>query len=460
MVVARVFLTRSPFHHALLKFTRIGLIPFQKFQSLSEPQNISPRIPLVSTEKSHFRQQISLSNLLQRYGFPPSHLHEFLRKNQFLSDFNRSDVEKCLGILLSFQLSQKSIVSILFSCPRALELGFLKSWEVIFTELGLPDVNSSIIQKVVEQSGRFKVNPEEFHRNIQVLKLVGLSNEAVIRVLEENPSWVMISAVDTDRWIKLFMGIGIRSYEFDRICYLFPGVLGYGIQGRLKCLFEEFEELGFSTIEARKAIVHDPRVLCMDIGELSRCVELLKNLKCRLPIKERILQRGAFRAGFEVKLRVDCLCRHGLIRREAFNVLQREPRAIIYELEDVEKKIDFLLHRMEFGIDSLMEAPEYLGVNFEKQIVPRFEVIEYLRSMGGLGLKVGLKELTRPTRHRFYNLFVKPYPDCEQIFGGFSRADEVKSGHPIGLAKLFKPQSHPKSKEDLRNIKLFMESLA
>ncbi|RWR73896.1 Mitochodrial transcription termination factor-related [Cinnamomum micranthum f. kanehirae] len=459
-MVIRCFLSRTPFHHALSKFPQIGWIPFQKFQSLSEPPNLPPRIPLDSPEKSHFRRQVSLSNLLQRFGFPPSHLHEFLRKNQFLSDFNRSDIEKSLGTLLSFQLSQKSIVSILVSCPRVLEVGFLKRWEVIFTGLEFSDVNPGIIQKLLEQSGRFKVNPEEFHRNIQVLKRVGLSNEAVIRVLEENDSWVMMRAADTDSWIQLFMGIGISSYEFDRICYLFPGILGFGIQGRLKRLFEEIEDLGFSRVEARKTIVHDPRVLCVDFGELSRCVDLLKNLKCRLPIKEKLLQQGPFRAGFEVKLRVDCLCRHGLIRREAFNVLQREPRAVIYELEDVEKKIDFLLHRMQFGIASIMEVPEYLGVNFEKQIVPRYKVIEYLRSIGALGLKVGLKELIRPTRHRFYNLFVKPYPECEKIFGGYPRAVEVKSRHPIGLWKLFKPQSYPESKEDLRNIKLFMEALA
>lgn len=328
-----------------------------------------------------------------------------------------------------------------------------------FTQLGVENVRPSLIQAVLEQSGRFGINPDQFNQNFRALKNAGFSDETLIRVLEENPRWVMMSAASINRQIDVFTGIGIRSYEFNRICYSFPAILGIN-EERLRCLFEEFGHLGFSGVAIRKMILHDPQVLCMELGELSRSIELLRNLKCREPIKEKILQNGIFRAGFEVKLRVDCLCRYRLIRRDAFKILQREPRVIIYELEDVETKIDFLLNRMHFNIESLIEVPQYLGVNLEKQIVPRYNVIEYLRSIGGLGFEVGLMGLVRPSRLRFYNLFVKPYPECEKIFGGLLRTVEVKSKHPIGLWKLFKPPSYRKSKEDLRNIKLFMESLA
>ncbi|KAF9619802.1 hypothetical protein IFM89_009324 [Coptis chinensis] len=129
----------------------------------------------------------------------------------------------------------------------------------------------------------------------------------------------------------------------------------------------------------------------MEVGELSRCLELLKGLKCRVPIEEKILEKGHFRAGFEVKRRVDCLCKHGMILREAF------------------------------------------------KIVLRHNVLEYLRSKGGLGCEVGLRGMIKPSRLRFYNLYVKPYPECEEIFGRFSKDKELRPRHPVGLWKLFKP---------------------
>ncbi|PKI47716.1 hypothetical protein CRG98_031849 [Punica granatum] len=196
----------------------------------------------------------------------------------------------------------------------------------------------------------------------------------------------------------------------------------------------------------------------MELGELSRCLDLLWSLRCREAVRRKIFDEGAFRAGFEVKLRVDCLCGHGLIRRDAFRVLWKEPRLILYEIEDIEGKIEFLLNTMKYGIESLVDVPEYLGMNFKKQIIPRYSVIEYLRSRGGLGDPIQLRDLVKLSRLRFYNLYVKPYPECEKLYGRFS-ADKVKSRHPVGLWKLLKPQKFPESKGDVRNMRSFMESL-
>lgn len=60
-------------------------------------------------------------------------------------------------------------------------------------------------------------------------------------------------------------------------------------------------------------------------------------------IKEKIFSEGEFKVGFVVKLRVDCLYRYGLIYRDVLSVLKRELRLIIYGIEDIEKKIEFLL---------------------------------------------------------------------------------------------------------------------
>ena len=154
-----------------------------------------------------------------------------------------------------------------------------------------------------------------------------------------------------------------------------------------------------------------------------------------------------------MKLRIDCLCKYGLIRREAFSIIGREPRVILYDVKEIEKKIDFLLNEMKFDVQWLLDVPEYLGISFEKQIVPRHNVIEYLRSIGGLGDEVGLKSLIKLTRLKFHNLYVKPYAECEKIYGRFPEQVNQKNQHPVGMWKLFKPQKYPQSKEDAKNIR-------
>lgn len=410
------------------------------------------------SQQSQYRKQVSIANLLQRYGFPSSQLQNFLSKNHVLLNSNLEEIDKSLGILLSFQIPQKSLVSLVFECPGVLDFQFLKKWQIGFANLGLPSVPPLMIKSVLEHSRRFQLDQDCVFGSVEVLRGMGFSDRIVSRILEGFPGVTLMNEMEIRRRIEFLMGFEIPRDRIDWVLSSFPRVLGLGVEDRLKPLLSEFRELGFSEDLIRREVVREPKILGWELGELSRCLELLRTLKCREPIKEKIFSDGEFRAGFEVKLRVDYLCSQGLIRREAFGVLWREPRCIIYKIEDVEKKVEFLKYRMKFNISCLVEVPEFLGVNFDKQIVPRFSVIEYLRSKSGLGFQVGLRALIKPSRLKFYNLYVKPYPECAKMFGRYSDVD-VKSRHPIGLWKHFKPQSFPESRQQVENMKLYMETL-
>ncbi|XP_021291827.1 transcription termination factor MTERF15, mitochondrial [Herrania umbratica] len=424
-----------------------------RLSSIQFFSTVPPKVP-------QYRYQISLANLLQRCGFPPSQLHAFLARNHsLLNHSDLHDIQNSLNILLSFKIPQNSLISLLSDCPAVLDSNFLKKWQIGISKFGNLGISPLVISNVLALSRRFQIDPDGFLKSIGALKGLGFNGGVLTRVLEGFPRVIMMKENEICRKIEFFEGIGIPRYGIERIFYLFPEVLGFDIGNRLKPLLEEFVELGFSDNEARKEIVRDPRVLGMALGEMSRCLGLLRTLKCRVPVKDRILSEGEFRAGLEVKLRVDCLCKHGLIRREAFKILWKEPRLILYEIEEIEMKIDFLVNRMKYGVGCLVEVPEYLGVNFDKQIVPRYNVIEFLKSNGALGFEIGLKSLIRPSRLRFYNLYVKPYPECEKMFGRFEGDAGHQRRHPVGMWKLFKPQKYTESKEDVKNMKSFMEPL-
>ena len=427
------------------------------FSNTAKPPNFNFSNPAQQTQ---YRKQVSLANLLQRYGFPASELHSFLAKNKFLLDSNLSELEGSLEILLlSFKLQQNVLVSLVCGCPAVLDLGFLKKWQVGIRSLGSLGSSPKVGRSLLEFSKRFHIDPDEFSRCVTVLKGLGFSDGTIGRVLEEFPRVVMMSEQELQKRMDFWSLVGIHRETVDKLYSSFPGVLGYAVENRLKPLLDEFLDMGFDWRLVKQEMVKEPRILSLELGELRTCLELLKKLKCRVSIKEEIFSRGEFQAGLAVKLRVDRLHRYGFTRRDALSILKREPRAIIYDIEDIEKKIDFLLQRMKFDIDSLVDVPEYLGVHFDKQITPRHNVIEYLRSKGGLGFEVGLRDIIKPSRLKFYNFYVKPYPECEKMFGRFSDYVETKPRHPAGLWKVFKPSKYPESQEDLKNIKSFMEEM-
>ncbi|XP_030508056.2 transcription termination factor MTERF15, mitochondrial isoform X1 [Cannabis sativa] len=432
------------------------IFPNQDSQSFSTiPIKSNSRLP----QQSHYRNQISIANLLQRYGFPSSLLHSFLSKNnRFLLQMNLKDMEKSLGILFSFKIPQNELVSLVCECPGVLDCHFLNNWEMSFSQLGLSTVSPSMVRSVLEHSRKYHLDPNGFFKTLVVLRGMGFNNATLSRVLEGFPEVTLMNESEIRRRVEFLMaGIPMSAEGVDWILHSFPEVLGFGVEDRLKPLISEFKALGFDNDLISREISRDPRILSMELGELSRCFELLRSLKCRVAILEKIYSEGEFRAGFEVKLRVDYFCKQGLTRREAFEVLWKEPRSIVYKMEEVEKKVDFLVNRMKFNIRCLLDVPEYVGVNFDKQIVPRFNVIEYLRSKDGLGSLIGLRALIKPSRLKFYNLYVKPYPECLKFFGRYSDDVEVKSQQPVGLWKILKPQSKPATKEDVENMKVFMK---
>ncbi|KAL6995054.1 hypothetical protein U1Q18_005188, partial [Sarracenia purpurea var. burkii] len=207
--------------------------------------------------------------------------------------------------------SQEFLVLVVFNCPRILELEFLKDWEMGLSGMGISNATLLVIQNVLQISRKLGLGPEDLSRCIQRLKGLGFSDDTVTRVLEE---FLMAIVMNRDRIrerIEFLVGNGIDRNQIDWIFNLFPDILVHGVENKLKLLFDELKELGFSLDVVRREILRDPSVLGLELGELYRCLELLRNLKCRVPIKERIYSERAFRAGLEVKRRVDCLCRYG-----------------------------------------------------------------------------------------------------------------------------------------------------
>ncbi|KAF8661026.1 hypothetical protein HU200_057119 [Digitaria exilis] len=232
---------------------------------------------------------------------------------------------------------------------------------------------------------------------------------------------------------------------------------------RLGRLLQELAGLPLRGGEIKAALASDPDgLLSMCPGEPSRFLEFVRdNLRCRKAVKEQILAHGALRAAVAARRRVELLHARGLTRHDALRVLAAEPRAVVYPVEDVERKVEFLVSTMGFEVRWLVQYPEFLGVNLDKWIIPRYNVVEHLRSVGGLGDSIEMKHYVRFSRKRFYNMFVKPYPECERIFGGMVREKEemARRRYPTGLWKLFTPARYEQTQEEVANMKLLVGSL-
>ncbi|XP_051146418.1 transcription termination factor MTERF15, mitochondrial [Andrographis paniculata] len=398
MAVRNIFI-RSFFHYS------------SKSQSIPRFRNQASK----SISGAPGRHCRNLIVIFQRYGFLPSEVPNYLSKIKFIHTQSSEEVER----------------------------------------LGIHEISPAAIRNVVEISVRFGLTPGDVIEHVRALVVLGFSETTITRILDIVPTAILLREDRIRDTVEFLMGIGIQKIDIDRIFGLFPAIASFSVENRLKPLLDEFRVLGFSLNEIREEVVRNPKILGFENGELSHCLEMLRSLKCRQAIKANICRDGEIRAGYEVKLRVECLRRCGLTYRDAFTVLWKEPRAVLYETQDIEKKIEFLVGKMKLKVQCLVEVPEYLGVSFDKRIVPRWNVIEFLKMRD----EVWLRNIVNLSRSRFYDMYVKAYPECEKMYGRFG-VFRSRSRHPVGMWKLFKPPRFPMSGEDTRNIKSNMEYLS
>ncbi|GLJ27303.1 hypothetical protein SUGI_0535890 [Cryptomeria japonica] len=448
--VANLFSKDSALNEVGLFLESIG-----KEEEATEPQQI---------ELCTDRGLVAVTRQLEWYGFPRIDVYSLIQQHEFLLNCCESELEKTLKTLESYGFNRETLSSLLYSCPYILKSEYLNQWHSLFSALHKYPNRASIIEKLLKYCVRFglePIGPENYKENIkflsdnrirsssigsclekcpllfclnrytdlepkiQVLTDCGVRKETVYHILRKYLNFLTYRATSLSLKIEYLKSIGLGREDMDQVFGNFPALLAHSIEDKLKPIVTELQSLGIRDQLLAKTIVDDPSVFSMRSGgELSRCVALLKNLKGRKAIQDRIFQQGLIKGCRLVKSRVEFLTKHGLSHREVLKLLEKEPRIILYDLHSIEEKVNFLTNDMGFPIRNLLSVPNFLGVNFQKQILPRHRVIAYLRSTGSLGVDVNLKEMMKLTRIQFYNKYVRPYPDCEKIFVNCTNEDK------------------------------------
>lgn len=414
------------------------------------------------------RGLVAVTRLFERYGFPRSDIYDLIQKHKLLLKCSESELEKTLKTLELYGLSRETVPLFLHSCPSVLNVDYLKQWDPLFSRLQKYPNRADIIGTLLNYCAKFGLDPvgplnyeenvkfllahrigssyigrclekcpllfflnkhSDLETKVKVLRDAGVKNGTIYLVLRKYLNFVTYRTESLASKIEYLKSIGLTGDDIDRVYSTFPALLAHSIEDKMKPLVTELESLGFTGHHLVKTIVRNPYVFSMKVGgELSRCVSLLNNLKCRKPLQDKILREGIITGSRRVKARLEYLTKQGLSHREAFKLLEKEPRIIMYDLQSIEEKVNFLVSDMGFPVRNLIEVPDYLGVNFHKQVLPRYRVIANLRSKGALGVEVTLKTMMKLTRRQFYNKYVRPYPDCEKIFGNYVKEEEKQKG--------------------------------
>ncbi|XP_063702824.1 transcription termination factor 3, mitochondrial [Culicoides brevitarsis] len=171
-----------------------------------------------------------------------------------------------------------------------LELDFEKHCKdhlMFLNDIGVsPDVFGAFITK---NPLIFKESIQDLQTRVNYLEYKNFKKEAIVRIVEKNPFWLMFSTPRIDRRLGFFQkNFELTGNEVRKLATKQPRLITYNTMHVQKSIFSVKEEMGFSQDEMKRLTLKKPRIMMMNHDELLNRFEYIQK-KMKLS-HERILQ--------------------------------------------------------------------------------------------------------------------------------------------------------------------------
>jgi len=96
----------------------------------------------------------------------------------------------------------------------------------------------------------------------------------------------------------------------------------------------------------------------------------------------------------------------GFSEKQIPEISRRSPSILAYSEEDLKRHLDFLVKSAGYTVADLLKYPDLLGYSLEKRIIPRYRVMEALKTMQVLNTEMICPRYFQLTEEQFLEKYV------------------------------------------------------
>jgi len=159
-------------------------------------------------------------------------------------------------------------------------------------------------------------------------------------------------------------------------------------------------------------IATQPRFLTVSEETVLESFKQAEDLGCQKGSKMfASVMRSILGTGKEqLERRLQCLS-SCFSEKQVLELLRRWPLILGYSEENVKHHVDFLVKSVGFPSDYLVKYPAMFGYSLEKRIIPRYRVMEALKSVQVLKTELICPHIYSLTEKRFWEKYVNKNAD-------------------------------------------------
>ncbi|XP_024004242.1 transcription termination factor MTERF15, mitochondrial isoform X3 [Eutrema salsugineum] len=376
--------------------------------------------PDVSPRDGQKGNNFTVSYLVESLGLTTK-LAESISRKVSIEDSENPDAERSIGpklqSLQSRGASTSELTEIVSKVPKILGIKKDKAFNVYY----------DFIKEVIEadKSSKFKKlshslpqgsKQENKLRNVLALRELGVPQRLLLPLLISGPKFACGKERFEESLKKVVeMGFDPTSLKFVEALRIVQGLKEETIKEKVNV----YKSLGFAVEDVWTMFKKWPNSLTYSEKKITKKFETLK--KCGLVENEilSVFKKSPHCIGVSeqrIENFIDTLLGLGFSRDEFVIMVNRFPQGLNLSAENVKKKTEFLVKKMNWPLKAVASTPAILGYSMEKRIVPRCNVIKALMSKGLIGSELpALSPVLAITDQAFLNKYVKKHDDKELV---------------------------------------------
>jgi len=184
-------------------------------------------------------------------------------------------------------------------------------------------------------------------------------------------------------------------------------------EGKIKSAISLLQRFGVEGEVLSKSLGRQPRLLSNSREKIVESLKLAEDLginkgsrmfatamRCICGVSKENAER-----------RLQCLSSSGFSEKQVSELLKRWPLILGCSEENMKHRVDFLVKYVGISLDNLVKYPVLFGYSLEKRVLPRYRVMEALKSMQMLKIELICPHIYCLTEKRFLEKYVNKNAD-------------------------------------------------
>jgi mTERF domain-containing protein len=179
-------------------------------------------------------------------------------------------------------------------------------------------------------------------------------------------------------------------------------------EDKLKSGISLLQRLGVEGQQLSELVAMEPLLLSASEEKVLESFKQAEDIGCPKESKlfARVMQIILGTAKEKLERRLQFWSSLDFSEEQVLELLRRWPMVLGYSEENVERHLDFLIKSMGFPLDYFVTYPALFGYSLEKRLIPRYRVMEALKSMQVLKSDLICPTIFVLTEKRFLEKYV------------------------------------------------------